>query len=150
MTECVFRCKGVIMNHIGKPVPAPDPDTQPFWDACKRHELMVQRCAQCGHTRFPPAAQCPHCGGRDAAWIKCSGHGRVFSWIVVVHPVPKDVYGPDVPYAVALIDLEEGVRIASNIVGCDPQAIAADMAVEVRFDDVSAELTLPRFTPRKV
>lgn len=137
------------MTHVGKPVPAPDHDSQTFWDGCRRHQLLVQRCADCGQTRFPPSAQCPHCRSRNAAWVQCSGRGRVFSWIVVVHPVPKDVYAGDVPYVVALVELDEGVRVSTNIVGCDPHAVTADMPVEVVFDDVADELTLPRFKPRK-
>jgi uncharacterized OB-fold protein len=74
----------------------------------------------------------------------------VFSWIVVNHPVPKDIYGLDVPYVVALVELEEGVRMPTNIVGCDPSAIRADMPVQVAFEDVTAELTLPKFRPREL
>ena len=79
--------------------------------------------------------------------MAASGRGTVFSWIVVVHPVPKEVYRDDVPYVVALVELEEGVRMPTNIIGCDPQAITADMAVEVVFDQVADDLVLPRFRP---
>jgi len=130
-----------------KPLPAPDPDTQPFWEGCRAHRLMIQRCLSCGTPRFPPGPFCAQCRSREAEWIAASGRGRVFSWIVVEHPVPGDVYRADVPYVVALIDLDEGVRMASNIVGCDPHAIAADMPVRVSFEQVSETVTLPRFRP---
>jgi uncharacterized protein len=137
------------MSHAGKPVPAPDADSRAFWHGCRDHRLMLQRCAGCGQARFPPSGACPHCQSTRVEWQRASGHGRVYSWIVVTHPVPKDVYGPDVPYVVGLVELEEGVRMPTNIVGCEPGAIVADMPVEVVFDDVSSELTLPRFRPRR-
>ena len=130
-----------------KPLPAPDPDTQPFWEGCRAGKLLIQRCAQCGTHRFPPGPFCPACQSRESQWIEASGRGRVFSWIVVEHPIPADVYRGDVPYAVALIDLEEGVRMASNIVDCDPYAIAADLPVRVSFEQVTEAVTLPRFRP---
>ena len=137
------------MSHAGKPVPVPDVDSRAFWQGCRDHRLMLQRCADCGRARFPPSGACPHCRSTRVEWQSASGHGRVYSWIVVNHPVPKDVYGPDVPYVVALVELAEGVRMPTNIVGCEPGAIVADMPVEVVFDDVSTELTLPRFRPRR-
>ena len=130
-----------------KPLPAPDADSAPFWEACRRHELRLQRCRDCGRFRFPPHPLCPHCRSDRSEWVKSAGRGRVYSWIVVVHPVPGDVYRADVPYVVALVELTEGVRIASNIVGCDPHAVTADMPVEVIFDDVTDAVTLPRFRP---
>lgn len=130
-----------------KPMPAPDSDTAPFWEGCRAHRLLIQRCASCATFRFPPGPFCPKCRSKAVEWVQSSGRGTVFSWIVVEHPVPPDIYGAEVPYVVALIALEEGVRIASNIVGCDPYSIAADMPVRVRFDDVDERLTLPRFEP---
>ncbi|MBI4968647.1 MAG: Zn-ribbon domain-containing OB-fold protein [Rhodospirillales bacterium] len=137
------------MSHLNKPVPAPDPDTKPFWDGCRKHELLIQECDACGRFHFPPAGRCPHCGATGSRWVKASGKGTVYSWIVVVHPVPKEVYAGEVPYVVALVDLEEGVRMATNIVGCDPHAVTANMPVEVSFQDVADDLTLPCFRPAK-
>jgi uncharacterized OB-fold protein len=79
--------------------------------------------------------------------MESSGHGRVFSWIVVRHPVPREVYAADVPYVVALIELDEGVRIASNIVGIEPEKVTANMPVRVIFKPVTPEITLPIFEP---
>jgi len=138
------------MSHAGKPVPVPDVDSAPFWNGCREHRLLIERCAECGVPRFPPSGMCPHCRSNKVEWLKACGRGKVFSWIVVNHPVPKDIYRLDVPYVVALVELEEGVRMPTNIVGCDPGAIRADMPVEVAFEDVSAELTLPKFRPREL
>lgn len=130
-----------------KPLPEPDIESRPFWDAAREHRLVIQRCLDCGAHRFPAATFCAACRSDRSEWVQASGKGRVFSWIVVNHPVPKDVYGPDVPYVVALVTLEEGVRLVSNIVGCDPSAVVADMPVRVTFDDVTDKISLPRFRP---
>jgi uncharacterized OB-fold protein len=135
------------MGDYLKPVPAPDPDSAPFWAGCREHRLLLQRCAACGAFRYPPGPVCPHCRARESAWVQSEGRGRVYSWIVVTHPVPKEVYAADVPYVVALIELDEGVRIASNVVGCAPAEVRGDMRVEVRFDDVAPGITLPKFAP---
>jgi uncharacterized OB-fold protein len=130
-----------------KPLPAPDVETRPFWDGCRQGKLLIQRCEACGHVRFPPTHFCPKCHSTDQAWVESSGRGRVFSWIVVRHPVPRDIYAGDVPYVVALITLDEGVRIASNIVGVAPEAVTADMPVRVAFRDATPDITLPLFEP---
>ncbi len=135
------------MSEYLKPLPVPDADSTPFWDGCREHKLLLQKCSECGSHRFPANQVCPHCNSRDAAWVESTGKGSVFSWIVVRHPVPAEVYGAEVPYTVALIDLEEGVRMASNIVGCEPEAVHAGMQVAVQYDDVSPEITLPKFKP---
>ncbi len=135
------------MTVYGKPVPAPDADSAPYWQGCREHRLLIQKCGGCGAVRFPPAGLCPDCGSAAHDWIATSGQGRVYSWIVVTHPVPKDIYAGDVPYVVALVELEEGVRLPTNIVACDPHDVTADMPVEVVFDDVDDTLTLPKFRP---
>lgn len=130
-----------------KPRPQPDPSTAPFWDGCREHRLMIQQCTKCGHNRFPPTPYCQKCHAPEHEWVASQGHGSIFSWIVVEHPIPADLYRGDVPYVVALIDLDEGVRVVSNVVKCDPYAIQAEMRVQVVFDDVAEDLTLPRFVP---
>jgi uncharacterized OB-fold protein len=128
-------------------LPVPDPVSAPYWDACRRHELRIQRCAACGLFRFPPAPLCPHCRAPEAQWVRASGRGKVYSWIVVVHPVPREIWGDKVPYVVALVELAEGVRLPTNIVECDSARIEAGMPVEVFFDDVAPGVTLPKFRP---
>jgi uncharacterized OB-fold protein len=129
------------------PLPVPDSNTRPFWDGCRQHRLLIQACTACGAKRFPPTPLCQACHSPDSVWTEASGRGVVYSWIVVELPVPKPVFAPDVPYVVALVDLEEGVRMPTNIVECDPYTVTAGMAVTVRFDRVNDEITLPRFRP---
>lgn len=135
------------MNEYQKPLPVPDADSTPFWDGCRAHKLLLQQCNSCAAFRFPANQLCPHCNSREANWVQSKGEGTVFSWIVVRHPVPADVYVTEVPYTVALIELKEGVRIASNIIGCDPDAVSAGMAVCVEFDDATNSISLPKFKP---
>jgi uncharacterized OB-fold protein len=130
-----------------KPLPAADVETKPFWDGCREGKLLLQRCTQCGHVRFPPTHFCAKCDSAGCEWIESSGRGRVFSWIVVRHPVPRDVYAADVPYVVALVALDEGVRIPSNIIGIAPDQVTADMPVRVVFREATPEITLPQFEP---
>lgn len=130
-----------------KPLPVADSETRPFWDACQSGKLTIQRCISCGHVRFPPTRFCSKCRSAECEWIESKGQGRVFSWIVVRHPVPRDVYAKDVPYVVALIELDEGVRIPSNIVDCTPEDVTAGMPVSVTFRAVTPEITLPLFQP---
>ena len=129
-----------------KPLPVPDPESAPFWAALKEHRLIVQRCPSTGRYQFPPTSFCPE-GLERPEWVEASGRGCVFSWIVVRHPVPRDLYANDVPYVVALVTLEEGCRMASNLVGCAPEEITVDMPVKVAFRDVTPEVTLPVFEP---
>jgi uncharacterized OB-fold protein len=130
-----------------KPIPVPDPDTAPFWAGCRESRLLIQHCEACGHNQFPPSNLCAHCGAGGLSWKQASGAGKVFSWIVVRHPVPKPVYAQDVPYVVALVELAEGVRMPSNIIGCSPEDVVADMPVKVTFKQVTDEVVLPLFEP---
>lgn len=132
---------------VQKPLPVIDHLSAPFWEGCRAHELRLQRCRACGKLRFPPGPVCLDCRSSDTEWIVSKGRGRVYSWIVVRHPIPAEIYAEDVPYVVALVELDEGVRMPTNIVGCAPEAVTADMAVEVVFYDASGAITLPRVRP---
>ena len=125
------------------PLPQSDALTAPFWDACGRGTLEVSGCADCGHRFLPPGPCCPRCWSPRLASHAVSGRGRVFSFVVYrrsYHP------GMPAPYVVALVELEEGPRLISNIVGCAPEEVAIDMQVEVRFEE-AGDFTLPRFAP---
>ena len=129
------------MPDASPPLPRPDALTEAFWDACRRRELVVSCCADCGHLFLPPGPCCPRCWSRRLASQDVSGRGSVFSFAVyrrTYHP------GMPAPYVVALVELEEGPRLISNIVGCAPEEVEVDMPVRVRFDDVG-DFTLPRF-----
>jgi len=135
------------MSEYLRPLPGPDAVSQPFWDGCARHELLLQCCAACGRHRFPPSPVCADCGSDAAEWVPASGRGTVYSWIVVRHPVPRESFEREVPYVVALVALDEGVRMASNVVGCAPDRVRAGMPLEVVFDDVQDGVALPKFRP---
>ena len=131
---------------VPKPLPGVDEDTKPFWDYCKQHELRVQKCSSCGKLRYPVSTICPSCLHMESEWVQLSGKGQVFSFIIVrrrYHPG----FAADIPYTVAIVETEEGLRMLSNIIGCDPQAVQINMPVEVVFEDVSPEFALPKFRP---
>jgi uncharacterized OB-fold protein len=133
--------------NVAKPVPRPAPESKPFWAAAARHRLEVQYCSACSKPWFPPSLYCPHCLSAEHAWREVSGRGSVFSFVIfdrVYHPA----FAGDVPYAVALVELEEGPRMITNILGIPPEDVRCDMPVEVVFKTVSDELSIPCFRPR--
>ena len=132
----------------GMPPPAPDEVTAPFWQACRERRLVVQRCTDCETHRAPPSAVCADCGSFDFTFDESAGRGRVFTYTVVYHaghPAVMDA----VPYPVAVVRLDDcgGVKLTSNIVGCHYDEVRVDMPVEVVWDEVSADLIVPRFRP---
>ena len=129
-----------------KPLPKLNADTKPFWDGCRNHELRFQRCAECGHVRWPPSILCPLCYSKEVEWIRASGKGTVFSF-VVYHKAYHPAFEADLPYVVAIVELEEGPHFLTNIVGCDPRSVSCDMPVHVSWEDISEEFSLPKFRP---
>ena len=135
------------MFAIEKPLPRPSEDSAPFWEAAHKGELRMQRCGDCGHIRFPPALLCARCLSERAEWVLLSGRGTVFSWIVV-HQSQHPAFNTDVPYNVAIIELEEGPRLHTNIVDCANDRIYIGMPVEVTFERVNDDTALVKFRPR--
>jgi uncharacterized OB-fold protein len=135
-----------MMIKYDKPLPVPTPESKPFWDYCKQHELRMQKCTQCGHIRNPEAEVCPHCQSRKFDWAKLSGRGKVYSF-GIVHYVYNPAFAKDIPYVVASIELEEGPRMLSNITGCKPEDVKINQPVVVYFEDVTEEFALPKFKP---
>jgi uncharacterized OB-fold protein len=133
---------------IAKPVPEASPALAPFFAAARAGRLVVQRCAGCGALRFPPRELCSGCLGREATWQDVSGRGEIFSYNVM-HQVYHPGFAADVPYAVVIVTLEEGPKITSNLVGCPVDEIAVGMPVEVVFEQVSPDVTLPKFRRRR-
>ena len=133
-------------QEYNKPLPGVDEDTKLFWDYCKQHELRVQNCLKCNELFYPPSHMCPHCHSLKSEWVKLSGKGRVYSYVVVrraTHPG----FAKDVPYIVAIIETEEGSHLTSNVIGCNPEEVRVDMPVEVAFEDVTEEFSLHKFKP---
>ena len=129
-----------------KPLPRLDEESRGYWEALARHELYVQRCRACGTTRFYPRAVCPSCLSSDTAWVRASGRGTVYTF-TVTHQNQAPGFREELPYVLALVELAEGVRLMTNIVGCPPDAVRIGMAVEVVFEDVTPEVSLPKFRP---
>ena len=135
------------MAEYSGPIPVPTPETRPFWAAARRHELSLQRCRACGAHVFYPRAACPECLGADLEWKRVSGRGRLHTFTVVHRGQKGFPLGP--PYVIAIVELDEGPRMMTNLIGieADPAKLTIGMPVEVVFEDVSAEIALPRFRP---
>lgn len=129
-----------------KPLPVVNAWARPFWEGTREGRLMIQRCRDCGRPCFYPRLACPNCGSAAIDWVQARGRGTVYSYTVVQNNAPSAFAG-DVPYVVAVIRLEEGVQMLSNVVDCDPSAVECDMAVEVTFQRLDDAVTLPKFRP---
>lgn len=128
-----------------RPLPKATPETRHFWEGTKAHELRLQRCDQCAHVYFPPRPFCPQCASRAVSIFVASGRGRLDSYVISQRPHPAF----SGPYAIALVCLDEGPRMMSNIVDCEqtPEALVLDMPLEVTFERQSEDITLPLFRP---
>jgi uncharacterized OB-fold protein len=126
----------------------PDMHTRPFWDACRRRELRIQRCTACGRFRQPPLPGCPACGSTASDWPQIDGRGRVYSYTVVHHPALPFLAG-DVPYNVVVVALDDapGARLISNLLDTPPEKLRVGMPVVLVWDEVSPDVVLPRFRP---
>jgi hypothetical protein len=127
-----------------KPLPLLEGLAKEFYGWCKQNELRFQRCTGCGAWRHVPREMCAECGSWEWEWARSSGRGTVFTFTVAVramHPAFKD----DAPYASVVVEMEEGVRLLSQVVNCPPGELEIGMPVEVVFDAVTADITLPKF-----
>lgn len=115
-----------------------------FWQGCASGELRYQRCQPCGTANFPPTEHCRECLSADLAWMRSGGAGEIYSRTVVYRPVTPEF---DAPYAPAIVTLDEGYQMLTNIVGVAPPDLTIGMRVNVRFHAVGDDLTLPYFTP---
>jgi uncharacterized OB-fold protein len=125
--------------------PAITPDTEFFWNGLRDNKLLIQRCGSCGQLRHPPRPMCPHCRSLEWEAIESSGRGTVYSYVMPHEPkFPFFEY----PYVVALVELEEGVRMLGELVDVDPAAVEIGMPVDVALTKIDDELTLPFWRPR--
>lgn len=127
-------------------LPTPTPETKPYWDALKEHRLLIQRCKECQRAYFYPRPFCPRCFSFNVEWFEASGRGKLYSFVINHRPAPG--FGPE-PYVIAVVELDEGPRMMTNLVDVepDPDKISCDMPVRIVYEDVTAEVTLPKFRP---
>lgn len=131
------------------PLPLVDDETaERFWQAAADERLLYQSCRDCGEPQFFPRAWCHYCGSGAVEWLESDGRGHVHTYTIVRRATELPAFASEVPYVVAYVELEEGVRICTNVVGCDPEDVECGMAVEVTFDRVREEVAIPKFEPR--
>jgi uncharacterized protein len=134
------------MSEYKKPLPNVSHEAQPFWNAAKEHKLMLPKCNGCGGVWFPPTTICPHCGSLDHGWMEATGKGKVYTF-VTYHRLYHKGWDGELPYVVAVVELDEGPRMMANIVGIEPAKVVCDMPVRVEFDDVTPDVTIAKFRP---
>jgi uncharacterized OB-fold protein len=134
------------MDAAAKPVPEVTEELRPFFAAAREGRLVVQRCRRCGERRFPPREICSHCLGREAEWVASSGRGTVLSYNVM-HQVYHPGFASEVPYAVVLVELEDGARMIASVVDCPLDRLRVGLPVEVTFEERTPEVVLPVFRP---
>ena len=137
---------GMAGRVAAKPVPVPTPDTQPFWDGCAAGELRIQRCLECGEPYFDPRPVCPACGSVSVTWFTASGRATLYSYVINHRPAPG--FEDDGPYAIAVVQLAEGPRMMTSLVGvpATPEDLVLDMPLRVTFEP-RGDVHLPVFTP---
>ncbi len=132
------------MAEVLRPLPLPTDITAPYWQAAKEGALSIQQCQECQIWQFFPRAFCAHCSSENLVWKKTSGLGKVYTF-TINRRAPNPFMKARLPYAVAIIELDEGTRMMANIVNSDLEAIAIDARVKVCFERASDEITLPQF-----
>jgi uncharacterized OB-fold protein len=134
----------MLQNMPAIPLPIITDENRPFWEGCRHGKLLLQFCDACQRYQFYPRLYCMHCGASKTRWVEASGRGTLYSYTVIRQNKSAE-FGERVPYNVAIIQLEEGPRMMSNIIDADPEDLRVDAPVAVVFDPVSDEISLPRF-----
>ncbi len=129
-----------------KPLPTVSGETRPFWEACLRGDLLIQRCNSCGEYQWYPRGICANCWTTDVAWLKAGGKGTVWTFTVTYQNRTAG-FAEDVPYVLALVELDEGVRMFTNVIQCDPGDVKIGMPVEVTFVQATDRISVPFFKP---
>jgi uncharacterized OB-fold protein len=133
-------------KRYAEPLPHIDEESRPWWEATQRHELYIQKCRDCGDLRFHPRALCTSCQSSNTEWVKCKGTGHIYTF-TVTNQNGASGFRDSLPYVLAWVELDEGVKLMTNIVDCPPEQVKIDMPVEAVFDDVTPEVTLVKFRP---
>jgi uncharacterized OB-fold protein len=129
-----------------KPLPVPSELSRPYWDGLKEGRLCLQRCRACGEHVFYPRPHCPACLSTELDWVEMSGRGKVYSYTVVRRAM-NPAFADDVPYVYAIVELDEGPRVMTNVVNCPPEDVRVDMPVRAIFDPVTPDASLLKFEP---
>ena len=131
-----------------KPIPVPQGESDYYWEKAKKEELWLRKCNECQETYFYPRDISPCCFSKDTSWIQATGRAKLFTY-GIVHRAPHAGFVDDVPFVTAIVQLEEGPKMATNIVMQDPtpEKLQIDMPLEVVFDSITDEITLPKFKP---
>ena len=129
-----------------KPLPAITEENAAYYESLRQHAMRLQRCAACAAFRYPASPRCPRCLSDHAEWTLVSGRGTVYSWIVM-HQIYDPAFRSEAPYNIAVVELDEGPRLTTNIVDCPGNAIEIGMPVTISYDDVTADVTLAKFRP---
>ena len=134
------------MADYTKPIPVPQPESDRYWEGTRREELWLRTCLDCDQAYFYPRDICPKCHSRNTDWIRSSGKGTIYTFSIA-HRAPHPGFVGAVPYIAAIVELEDGPRIPTNIVGVDPEPENLDigMPVQVVFEKITDEITLPKF-----
>ncbi len=134
------------MNRPAKPLPTVSPLDRPYWEHARAHRLALQRCTQCRRFRFPSSPVCAECDADSFAWEPTSGRGRLVSW-VVFHKSYFGSFNDDIPYNVALVELDDGPVVCANVIGAANDQLHSGMRLAAVFDDVSDDFSILRFQP---
>ena len=134
---------------LQRPLPRPiTPETQPYWDGLKEHKLMLPKCDDCGQPFFYPRIACPHCHSRHISWMQASGKGTLYSFEIAYRTL-SPAFKVELPVILAMIELEEGPRMMSNLINieADPKVVKCDMPVEVVYEPLNEDITIALFHP---
>ncbi len=134
------------MSEYKKPLPVIQPWSKEFWKGSKQHKLLIQECNDCGIKIFYPRLHCPDCWSSNLGWSQACGRAKVYSYTITLAGV-EEKFAEDLPYVLAMVDLEEGIRMLTRIVECKPEEVKIGMDVEVTFEDVTEDISLPLFRP---
>ena len=137
----------ILGNGYKKPLPRILPESEEYWKAAKRHELFLQRCKNCGQVIYFPRIICFKCLSDKLEWFKAKGYGTVYSYTIIHYQVAHESFKSDMPYIYAIIDLDEGARMISNVINIDLLKVKIGMRVKVIFEDVTNEVSIPKFEP---
>jgi len=135
---------------VRKPLPAITTEAKPFWDAAAQQKLVIQRCKECNAWVWTPRPSCNECGSEKVEWTPMSGKGEVYSFTVIrqiAGRAASQAFQNDIPYVVAWVDLDEGPRMITNIIGCPVEKVSLGMKVSVVFEQASKDVWLPKFKP---